>query len=358
MKVKVNHDYFSFNSFIDKTTSFISQEHILAHIVDRVKWHYCPKLFITPPVPTHLEVEASSACQMRCPMCKRTDMVKKGIMSSGSMDMDLYRKIIDEAVRNGVYSIKLSWRGEPLLNSNIVKMVRYAKVNGIKDVAFLTNGERLNEELTRELVNAGLDWISISGDGLGEVYNSIRKPAIFGETLEKVRYIKKVRDELGRKKPLIRVQSVHSAIRGQESEYYATWKGIADRINFIADQIRSTDKKDYRHDPDFICPSPWQRMCIGWNGKVVQCYGDYLEGNILGDMNRNSLMQIWHGNEFKKLRTLMKTGRRLETEPCRTCSDGGIIEEEEVIIEGRKVMAGRYVEQCVDVRRMGDADGR
>lgn len=355
MKVKINHDYFSFNSFFENIRSFVLQGHVASHVIDRIKWYYCPRFFITPPSPTHLEVEASSACQMRCPMCKRTDMVKKGIMSSGSMAIDLYKKIIDEASSLAVYSIKLSWRGEPLLNKSIVEMVRYAKEKGIKDVAFLTNGEQLREELSRDLIEAGLDWLSISADGIGDIYNSIRKPAIFEETFEKVSFIRKVRDDIGSKKPLIRVQSVHSAIRSQEEEFFAKWKGVADRINFIADQIRSIDKKDYRHDPEFICPSPWQRMCIAWNGKVVQCYGDYMEGNVLGDLNQNTLKEIWDGDKFNRLREQMKSGRRLETEPCKTCSDGGVIEGEDVIIEGRKVKAGRYVEQSVDVRKMDES---
>ena len=50
-------------------------------------------------------------------------------------------------------------------------MVSYAKHKGIKDVAFLSNVERLNPKLTEELIDAGLDWISISFDGMGEVYN-------------------------------------------------------------------------------------------------------------------------------------------------------------------------------------------
>lgn len=351
-KIKINHDYFLLSSKWESVKYFMHQGNLVAHILDRLKWHYCPKYFITPSFPTHLEIEASSACQMRCPMCKTTEMVNRGLKFFGFMDCGLYKKIIDECANELLYSIKLSWRGEPLLNPNIVEMVSYAKDKGIKNVAFLSNGERLNPNLTEELVNAGLDWISISFDGMGEVYNRIRKPAIFEETVEKIKYIKYYREKIKSRKPLIRIQSVHSAIRGEESKFLESWEGIADRVNFIADQKRSVNEKDYRHDPYYICPSPWQRMCISWDGKVVQCYGDYMEGNILGNVNEKSLRKIWHNKPFNELRKLMKSGSRLATKPCRTCSDGGITEEEEVMVEGRRIRAAHYVHQGIDVKKL------
>lgn len=351
-KVKINHDYFAISKRWKNFEYFLKQGPLVAHLLDRLKWYCCPKLFLTPRFPTHLEIEASSACQLRCPMCKTTEMINAGQIFSGIMDFDLYKKIIDEASVEPLYSIKLSWRGEPLLNPKIVEMVAYAKQKGIKDVAFLTNGEQLNFELGDKLVDAGLDWISVSFDGLKETYEKIRRPAIFEETIAKVKHIREYRDKLGRQKPLIRIQSVHSVIRGQETEFLAVWKDIADRVNIIADQIRSINEQDYCHYPVYICPAPWQRICIGWDGRVAQCYGDYMMGNVLGDVKNQALKQIWKGEPFKQLRELMKNGRRLETKPCRTCSDGGITEEEEIIVDGRRIRMIHYTDQGIDVGKM------
>lgn len=350
--VKINHDYFSISTKWDNLRYFLRQGHILSHLVDRIKWHYFPKFFLVPSFPTHLEVEASSACQMRCPMCKTVEMMKSGIFHAGVMDFELYKKIIDECRREPLHSIKLSWRGEPLLNPRIVEMIVYAKQQGIRDVAFLSNGERLNPALTEALVDSGLDWLSISFDGTGEVYNRIRKPAIFEGTLEKIRYFRAYRDRRQKTKPLIRIQSVHSAVRGQEADFLKLWDGIADRVNIIADQKRSIAEKDYIHDPTYICPAPWQRMCIAWDGKVVQCVTDYVEDNILGNVNEKSLKAIWKDQPFQELRRLMKQGNRLLTKPCRTCSDDGFIEEEEIILGDRVLKAARYTHQDIDVKKM------
>ena len=176
--------------------------------------------------------------------------------------------------------------------------------------------------------------------------------------LEKIKYIRVFREKSGKNKPLIRIQSIHSAISRKEEEFLRLWDGIADRVNFIADQKRSLNEDDYEQNPAYICPSPWQRACISWDGKVVQCYGDYMQGNVLGNVNEKSLKEIWHDQPFIKLRKLMKSGKRLSTKPCRICSDGGLIEEKMVMIDRRKIKAVQYVNQRIDINVLTDIEKR
>ena len=82
-EVRINHDYFSLSNKWENIKYFFYQGHIIFHIIDRLKWYFCPKYFIVPSFPTHLEIEVSSACQMRCPMCKTTQMIEKGMIFSG-----------------------------------------------------------------------------------------------------------------------------------------------------------------------------------------------------------------------------------------------------------------------------------
>lgn len=348
-KMKINIGYFSLSSTKDRIRYYLSQGNVLAHLIDRTKWHVFPKLHITPDFPTHIDIEASSRCQMRCPMCgqKRMSSEMKGVM-----DFELYKKIIDECAARNVYSVKLSWRGEPLLNPKLFDMIRYAKINGIKDVAFLTNVEAFDDEKTKKLVDSGCDWISCSIDGLGEIYERIRYPATFEETIEKVKKIVALRNRMGKNKPLVRVQTIFSAIKENPAEYRDFWEPIADQINFIANQIRQTDDKKFQRNPNYVCPSCWQRMCIDFRGIVPQCHSDYLEKNILGDVKKQSLYEIWHGEAFKKVRELQKNKRRLELQPCWECADGGITEEIVIDIRGKKQKIIKYVGQDLDIDGM------
>jgi len=321
---RFENSYFTVGGWRKELAYFLRMGNLGAHVVDRVKFRIFPKLGIVADFPSHLDVESASACQMRCPMCYTTYMDDS---LKGVMKWDLYTRIIDQAALLGVYSVKLSWRGEPLLNKRIVDMVRYAKQKGIREVAFLSNAEFLDREMAAALVDSGLDWLSVSADGVGEIYNEIRRPAIFEETLERVAYMKQYRDGKGLTRPLLRVQSILSAVENDPGTYRKSWENIVDRINVIADESRDFNEKDLQWDRYFVCPKPWQRMTIAYDGRVHQCISDYGAKKILGDVNQQSLHEVWHGEPNRKVRAAFLKHRYLEdNEPCSICSYGVITE--------------------------------
>jgi MoaA/NifB/PqqE/SkfB family radical SAM enzyme len=324
---------------------------LIPHLADRMKWHVAPRLHYVVDFPTHADIEAAVSCQMRCPMCRRRQM--PGEMLSGIMDLGLYKKIIDECADRGVYSVKLSWRGEPLLNPHICAMVRYAKEKGIRDVAFLTNGERLTDEIATGLIDAGLDWISISVDGTGATYERIRSPSTYRGIVEKITALKEIRDRKGMAKPLIRVQTIYGAIRDNPSEYLAFWEKVADKVYIIADQWRATAAR-FPQDRNYACLEPWRRIVIGWNGLVPQCICDYDDAHSLGDVNSESIHAIWHGKRFNELRESIMRGDLFMNHVCCDCHDTGIMYEKKIHIGDREIIIGLYEGQEIDLSSLGE----
>ena len=351
--MKINKDYFHLSTPLQRLQFFVKRGNVVHHCVDRIKWHILPKHQIVPNFPTHLDIELASACQLRCPMCPTGN----GMMSEalkGVMSWSLYKKIVDEAVKNKVYSIKLSWRGEPHLNKSIWKMVRYAKSRGIKDVATLSNGESMKEKDLYEVVDSGLDWISFSVDGMEESYNKIRHPAKFNDLVYKIKKIVEIRDERGLDKPLIRIQGIYSTIEHDPQEFYNFWDNIADKVNFIADEDRADDMRNFPRDPNFVCPSPWQRMTIGYDGKVFPCVSDYLARDPIGDVNKQTLKEIWHGDSVNGLRKAHSCKSAFDNyASCGDCCHGGLMEEEEANVGGRTLKIRKYVGQDPNQQRLG-----
>lgn len=344
---RFEHDYFTVGGWRKDFIYFLKQGNVYAHIIDRIKFRIFPKLLIVADFPSHIDIEAASACQMRCPMCYTTYLPDE---LKGLMKWDLYTRIIDEAAARRVYSVKLSWRGEPLLNKRLVDMVKYAKDRGIKEVAFLTNAELLTHEISEKLVDAGLDWMSISADGVGEVYNEIRSPAIFEETVERVRYMRKYRDCKGLAKPLLRVQSIMSAVAKDSDAFTRAWDGVVDRINVISDQIRDFENRtDLEYDPYYVCAKPWTRLNIAFDGRVHQCGADYAAKTTVGDCNTQSLYDIWHGEGNRRVREAFRRHTYLQDLPaCRNCSMGLVQETEEV--NNMTVLRYKSVPSIVDER--------
>jgi len=328
----------------------LKRGNLVPHLLDRIKWHVAPRLHHVVGFPTHADIETAVSCQMSCPMCRRRQM--PGELLQGLMDFGLFRKIIDECAERGLYSVKLSWRGEPLLNPDIAAMVRYAKEKGIRDVAFLTNGERLTRETATGLVEAGLDWISISVDGTGATYERIRSPSTYRGIVEKVTALKEIRDKRGLAKPLIRVQTIYGAIKDNPAEYFSFWEKVADKVYIIADQGRATAAK-FPQDRNYVCLEPWRRIVIGWNGLVPQCICDYDDANPLGDVNRESIHAIWHGKRFNDLRASLLRGDLFMNHVCCDCHDTGVMYEKKIHIGDREMTIGLYQGQELDLSTLG-----
>jgi len=118
-----------------------------------------------------VDIELSSVCNLTCPMCYTiTDEFKKNVNVT-RMNWELYKRIVDE-IGGKVPAIRLSLRGEATLHTKFVDAIRYAKERGVKEVSTLTHGGKLTLPYFEKIAKAGIDWITISIDGVGATYEA------------------------------------------------------------------------------------------------------------------------------------------------------------------------------------------
>jgi len=295
--------------------------HLISYIFDRIRWNLYPRIRHVSRFPTHVDLELSSACNLNCSMCyTTTDEFKKNV-SRMNLDFDLFKKVIDECSSyKSHYSIRLSWRGEPFLNPHIMDMIRYAKGKGIKEVSTLTHGGFLDPDKFEELMDAGLDWITISTDGVGEEYEKIRAPLKFKEHLEKIKKYHEIKKKRNSVKPIIKVQGVWPAVEKSADEYYATFSPLVDQVaaSPLLDFLRLDTDREYIEN--FTCPVLYERLTIGSNGKAYLCYNDEMGSVEIGDMNKQTVHEVWHGKKLQKAREIhLKHMGVKELAPCKYC---------------------------------------
>ncbi len=68
-----------------------------------------------------------------------------------------------------------------------------------------------------------------------------------------------------------------------------------------------------------ICAVPWMHLNFEPNGKVIPCCLTSVHEYWAGDLNHQSIEEIWNSDNMKKLRREMVTGK--EPEICRKCFD-------------------------------------
>jgi len=294
--------------------------HLLHYMINRLKWHFYPRLHKVSKYPTHVDIEISSLCNLNCPMCYTTTDEFKKIVGRGFMDLNLFKKIVDECGKNGVFSIRISFRGEPFIHPDAFEMIEYAKTHGIKEVSTLTHGGELNEEKFEKLIDLGLDWLTISFDGIGETYDKIRAPLTFEDAVNKIKNYQQIKKQKNVSKPVIKVQTVWPAISKNPEEYFNTFNTIVDQVasNPLIDYLGNDTEIVY--ESNFTCPQLWERLVIGSDGRALLCSNDELSEYIIGDATKESIFDIWHGEKMTKARELQINHMGTEKiSPCKKC---------------------------------------
>lgn len=300
--------------------------------------------------PLLIDLELASVCNLKCPMCYTiTDEFKEKV-NTKFMNFDLFKKIIDE-ISGKVPALRLSLRGESTLHPKFIECIKYAKDGGIKEISTLTNGSKLKLEFFKKMVDAGIDWITISVDGLDDEYEKIRKPLKFKETLEKITQINKYKLENDLHKPVIKIQSLWPAIKKDPTKFYNTFEPITNLIAFnpLIDYLQKDS--DIVYVENFSCPQLYQRLVIGADGLAMMCSNDEENNHIVGDANKETVYKIWHGEALNKARELHKQEDGYKNlDVCRKCYLPRATETTETSeVNGRKFYILNYVNRVQNI---------
>ncbi len=273
--------------------------------------------------PMSLDIGTTNACNSNCVMCPH-HLLKE----IGFMDMNLYKKIIDNCASFGVKSVVLSFFGEPLLDQTIIEKIKYAKSKDLI-VGFYSNASLLGLEISKRLIESGLDWITISFDAYSkETYEKIRVGLRFDETSENIINFMKMRNELGLKKPSVSLVLVElDENRKEIKKFYKQWKNIVDGLNILnqrnwAGNLDKDSEKSFhfKNQKRWPCSFIWQKMVVDWNGDVVLCCDDWNHREVLGNLKEGSIEDIWFGERLKKIRENHLAGEFDKVPLCAACN--------------------------------------
>lgn len=329
--------------------------HLYRYIRNRFRWHYYPEWQKVTEYPEHVDLEMSSACNMKCPMCYTTTERFKKEIPKKMLNWDTLKCILDEIGGGKVFSIRLSLRGEPTLHKDYIKTLKYAKEVGIPEVSSLTNALKLNEQMMRDMIEAPLDWLTISVDGVGETYNKIRFPAKFEDLLVKLKRFQELKKEYGSDKPVIKVQSVWPAIKDDPKTYYDTFRPLVDQVasNQLVDYLDQDDPNSIQYKEGFKCPAIYQRLIIGADGTVLFCHNDAYNEHAIGNIETSTIKEMWHSPGMNAIREAYIRQTALEEySACRRCYLPRKMEEVEVVnFKGGRVKVNQLVGRAQEVGR-------
>ncbi|MBF0343524.1 MAG: radical SAM protein [Nitrospirae bacterium] len=258
----------------------------------RKQWDENPRLLTPGWFPLHIDIESTSVCNLKCTFCKTIVSRKK--TENGFMSWETLTKILDESGENGLYACKFNFRGEPLLHKDIGKFIEYAKFKGVVDVFFNTNATLLTEDKSRMLITSGLDRLTISFEGYEkDMYEKSRIGAIYEDVVANVERLRNIREQSNSPTPKIRLQAVLiPQLKDYMSEFVDFWKDKVDQVSYN-DMFEDVAEQHQSLQSTWICPFPYQRMTILWDGTMVPCPQDYYGEVNLGNIHTTTIQQTW-----------------------------------------------------------------
>jgi MoaA/NifB/PqqE/SkfB family radical SAM enzyme len=288
--------------------------------------------------PRMISVEVTSRCNLNCPFClvglqnqlpsTEHDLLPRGL---GNMAWDLYRKIVEDSVAFGIGKMQLHFQGEPLLHKELPEMVALARTRGLATQMF-TNGLPLTESLADRLLDAGLDMLRFSVDGVSEeVY---QKNRVGGQFWRVHRNMAMMAEKARARQAPIRLEWQMIAMRNNEHEISrAREMAKAIGLEFFVKTFAVTDPAAVPQDARYQrrlhlkpCADIYRSIFVYWNGDVVPCCYDLDGKEIVGNLARESLTAIWEGPRYTALRRRIDgAALRPEEEPplCRSCLKWG-----------------------------------
>jgi pyruvate-formate lyase-activating enzyme len=293
------------------------------YLIYRLKWNLLGKYPFETKVPTHVDIELSSLCNLKCTMCPHGSGESQ--FDKGLIDYDLARKVIRECGEYGVTSLKFSGRGEATLHPKFEELVEYAKSLGIMDVMFNTNGLLLTEKRIKRIVDAGVDLIIISIDGVTkETYEKIRVGGDFDKLMHNVNYLLNYRNENNYRKPMVRLQFVKMNENIHEfDKFQDAWR---DRVDVLVGLDYSNrmdqDSKSVSSRKAVgraYCPHPWRRLTVTSGGEALMCCVDWNIKYGLGNARDHDIYQLWNGKKIRHARECIKKLEHHKISSCKDC---------------------------------------
>ena len=299
---------------------FLDEGKILKYILYRYVFREYPKKKINTKFPTYILIEPVSSCNLKCAMCYQSDptFIKKEFM--GKMDIKLYKKIIDEAHENQTCAITFGSRGEPTIHPQLTEFLDYAKGKFL-DIKLITNATKLNDKLIHKIFSCNINQVSFSIDSEDKkIYEEIRKFSNFELVLKNVKRYNEIKKSYKKNNTTTRISGVKVRDDQDAEKFHKFWSKYADEVVFKKAFAKwNTYENDPHPELTDPCAYPWERMMIWFDGKVNPCDADYKSMLSYGNVNNQSIKDLWNSKKLNDLKEKHIQKLRNNIVPCNKC---------------------------------------
>jgi len=297
--------------------------------------------------PSNLIFETGNICNLRCTLCP-TGQGKPGL-PKGMLSFQIFKHVLNE-LEKYLITVEFGNWGEPLLNPELPRMIRYAKYRNI--CVILDTNFNVPREIIYQLMLSKPNKIHISLEGASQQsVEKYQQGNNFKKVLSNLRYAqqlnskldlgvqikwgftvnkfnefeiptaRKICRELGIKLSLgaIRCDTSSEVFMNPTQQYQNVKEWLPKNQKFsMYDYFRRRRKFIPRNGCSFL----WNYSVINWDGSVFPCCIIYEHKFNFGNLIAKSFKEIWNNQMYKSSRLIIAHG--IQTYPrtvCHICYD-------------------------------------
>ncbi len=225
----------------------------------------------------HVNIELSRNCNRKCSYCPVSKYPNFG--KQEKLDFNVFRKLINELK-------KIDFRGEvhftgyyePLLEKELFKYINFTRKNLKKaKIVVYTNGDFLNKKTMKKMEELSILLIITLHDKNNE------------KKYEKIKEITKSSDVVIKEN----IENHTLSSRG----------GLVN--------VKKKERKQR-------CILPSVELTIDYKGNIILCADDFFSKHSFGNIEKESILEIWNKEKFKKTRKNLLS-KRMDYKICRSC---------------------------------------
>ncbi|MFA5992287.1 MAG: radical SAM/SPASM domain-containing protein [Candidatus Pacearchaeota archaeon] len=264
--------------------------------------------------PEIINIETSVLCNANCITCPHKEIVRKI-----NMDFSLFKKILDEIHNYNVKEIHPFNYGEPFLYKEFINALKYIRQKSPNSKIFIySNGAAMTNEQMQEVVTQNLlDKVNFSLDAANsDTYKTVRG-LDYDKTIEKINHFLELNKQNNNKIEVSVSFVITEQNKKQISEFKKIWKNKAN-IHLGVDDGRE-GKPFINKSSNKPCSWPFNRITILTNGEVVICCIDAMGKLILGNVEKNTIKEIWDSPQYENIRQLHLSKKKDQIPLCANC---------------------------------------
>jgi len=302
-----------------------------------------------------IRLDICTLCTLNCVACP-IRKINYGKLKAGYVKFEIFKKFIDENLEL-IRKIEISSAGEPLLNPDLIKILKYAYENNI--VITCRNGTNFNsldDAKIKALVDYKVEDIVFACDGATqETYQKYRRNGDINKVFDSVRKIQEYKKKINSEYPrLIWQYIIRESTESKEEIELA--KKLAKEFNVelkfkLTHEINYTPKnsqelkeitglkyvtrKEAADNGEYYltaskCRQLWNSPAINWNGDLLGCCWNWEPFNI--NVFEVGLAEALKNKEYCKAK--MYLSDKIENDksiPCMNCEFGEIVHNNHLI---------------------------